>query len=78
MSKDLESMKRLYSEFVRLGNCNPIEFLIQSRKMYDDVNILVEKSINGMINNFIIIFLNYFYKFFNLISFLFLNLKIKF
>ncbi len=56
MSKDLESMKRLYSEFVRLGNCNPIEFLIQSRKMYDDVNILVEKSINGIINNFIILF----------------------
>ena len=46
MSKDLESMKKLYSEFVRLGNCNPIEFLIQSRKMYDDVNILIDKSVN--------------------------------
>ena len=49
MSKDLESMKKLYSEFVRLGNCNPIEFLIQSRKMYDDVNILIDKSINGFL-----------------------------
>ena len=49
MSKDLESMKKLYSEFVWLGNCNPFEFLIQSRKMYDDVNILIDKSVNGFL-----------------------------
>ena len=49
MSKELESMKKLYSEFVSLGNCNPIEFLIQSRKMYDDVNILIDKSVNGFL-----------------------------
>jgi len=49
MSKDLESMKKLYSEFVRLRNCNPIEFLIQSRKMYDDVNILIDKAVNDFL-----------------------------
>ncbi len=40
-------MKKLYSEFLRMGSGNPLEFLINSRKMYDDVNMIIEKTLNG-------------------------------
>jgi hypothetical protein len=49
MNRDLESMKRLYSEFVKLSNSHPIEFLLNSRKMYDEMSCLIEKSVNGNI-----------------------------
>lgn len=46
LNRDLQKMKTLYSDFNQFTNGNPVEFLLHSRKLYDDIITLIEKPVN--------------------------------
>ena len=47
MNSDLKAMKKLYEQFTTLSGGNSIQFLLTSRKIYEEIVSLVEKPING-------------------------------